>query len=74
MRLDVREGFHQIVAQFVDALRKFSCELFVRGGEREFGSRMDQIGDGFGLREINPAIQKSAAREFAGFGQPRAIF
>jgi len=34
---------------------------------------MDQIGDGLGLRQINPAIEKCALGKFARFGQ-RAPF
>ena len=74
MRLDVRQRVHQIVAKPVDALGKFAGELLVGGGEREFRARMDQIRHGLGLREINASVQKGAAREFAGLGQPRAVF
>ncbi len=70
----MRERLHHFIAQLIDALRQFSGELFIGGGERKFRARMDQIGHGLGLREIEPAIEKSAPREFAGLGQPRAIF
>src|ERR1035437_9954262 len=69
----MREREHQVITKLVDALRKFSRELFVGGREREFRARMDQIGDGLGLREVNASVEKSAAGEFAGFGQPRAV-
>ena len=74
VRLDVRERVHQIVAELVDALRQFAGELFVGGGEREFRARMNQIGDGLGLREVNAAVEKGALGEFARLGQPRAVF
>jgi hypothetical protein len=32
---------------------------------------VDQIGNGFGLCQIELAIEEGAAAEFAGFGQPR---
>ena len=72
MRLDVRQREHQVVAQLVDAPRKFAGELFVGGGEREFRARMDQVRDGLGLREVNAAVEKGALGEFARLGQPRA--
>jgi len=56
VRLDVRERVHQIIAEPVDALRKFPGKLFVGGGQRQFGARMNQIGDGFGLREVKAAV------------------
>ncbi len=73
VRLDVREHVHQIIAEPVDALRKFSGKLFVGGGQRQFRARMDQISDRFGLGEVKASVEKRAAREFAGFGR-RAPF
>ena len=73
MRLDVREREHEVVAKLIDALRKFAGKLFVGGGEREFGARVDQIRDGLGLREVNATVEKRAARELARFGQTRAV-
>ena len=73
VRLDVRQRLHQVVAQLVDALRQFAGELFVGGAQREFGARMNQVGDGLGLREVNAPVEKGAPGEFAGFGQARAV-
>ena len=73
VRLDVGECVHHIIAEPVDALRKFAGKLFVGGGQREFGARMDQVRDGLGLREVNAAVEKRAAREFARLGQARAV-
>ncbi len=73
MRLDVREREHQVVAELVDALGKFPGELFVGGREREFGARVNQIGNSLGLRQINATIQKCTLGEFARLGEPRAV-
>ncbi len=73
MRLDVRQREHQVVAQLVDALRQFSGELFVGGGQRKFRARMNHVRHGLGLREVNAAVEKSALGEFARLGQPRAV-
>jgi len=74
MRFNVRERVHQIIAELVNALRKFSSELLDAGGKREFRARMNQIGDGLGLGEVEPAVEECTAGKFAGFGQPRARF
>ena len=47
-----------------------SCSL--AACEREFGARVNQVGDRLGLRQVNAAVEKGAAREFARFGEPRA--
>ena len=52
----------------------FPASCSFGGGEREFRAGVNQIGHGLGLREIEPAVEKSAAREFAGLGQPRTVF
>src|SRR5579884_3121566 len=65
VRLDVRERFHEFIAKRVDALGKFAGKLFVRGGKREFRARGNKVGDSFGLREVDAAIQKGALGEFS---------
>ncbi len=74
VRFDVREGLDEVIAQEVDALGKFAGKLFVGGGEGEFGARGNQIVHGLGLREVNAAIEKCAAGEFAWLGEARAVF
>src|SRR5208282_6271919 len=73
MGFDVGQSFHQIVPQKIDALGKFAGQLFVGGGEGQFGAGMDQIGHGFGLGQINAAIEKGAPGKFARSGQTRAV-
>ena len=58
----------------IAANSEFAGELLVGGGECEFRARTDQVRHGLGLREVNASVQKGAPREFAGFGQARAIF
>ena len=73
VRLDMGQGLEQLVAQLVDALGELAGELFVGGAQGQLGARVDQIGHGFGLREVNAPVEKGAAGEFAGLGQPRAV-
>ena len=70
--LDVRERVHQVVTQQIDALRKLAGKLLVGGAQREFGTGVDEIGDGLGLREVDAAVEKGALGKFARFGQSRA--
>ena len=74
MRLDVRHRLHEIIAEAIDAVGKFAGQLFAGGGGGQFRARMDQVGDGFGLGEIDAAVEKCATREFAGSGEAGAIF
>ena len=46
-------------------LLRRDARLVERGG-------VDQVADGFGLRQIDAAVQESAQREFARLGKPRA--
>ncbi len=50
----------------VDLLRG-DARLIERGG-------IDQVANGFGLRQIDAAVQIRAQRELAGFGEARAGF
>jgi hypothetical protein len=61
----VREREHQFVTQLIDALGQFAGELFVRSTEGKFRPRVDQVRDGFSLREINATIEKRTLREFS---------
>ena len=49
-----------------------SCSL--AAASRQFGAGMDQVGNSFGLGQINAAVEKGAAREFARSGKARAVF
>ena len=73
VRLDVRQRLQHFVAQLVDALRELAGELFVGGAQGQFGARVDQVGHGLGLREVNAAVEEGAPGEFAGLSQPGAV-
>ena len=73
VRFDVGQGFEHFVAQLVDALGELAGELFVGGAQGQLGARVDQIGHGFGLGQVNAPVEEGAAGEFAGLGQARAV-
>ena len=56
----------------MDGLRELALQGTHGGAGGARGRRIDQIGDRFGLRQIHLAVEKGAAAEFAGFGQPGA--
>ena len=65
----------QIEQRRVDRRRSPSSvclQLIERGAGLQRRDRIDQIGDRFGLRQIDPAVQKRAQRELAGLREPRA--
>ena len=66
--LDVRRDGQEGIVERADASAKGILEL--GGGEARcaFGTGLDEIQDGFGLSQIEFAVQKSAFGEFAGFG------
>jgi hypothetical protein len=74
VRFDVRQSLHHVVAEFFDALRKFAGELFIGRIERQLGARVNQVRDGFSLREIDAAIQERSLGEFARSGKSRPCF
>ena len=53
--------------------RERPFELVVGGASLERRHRVDEIAHGFGLHQIDPAVQKRAQRELAGFGQARSL-
>jgi hypothetical protein len=69
----MRQNLDHVIPEMVDALGKFAGELFVGGGEREFGAGMNQIGDSFRLRQINASVEKCAPRKLTRLGQARAV-
>jgi hypothetical protein len=74
VRFDVSQDFHQVVAQLVDAPGELAGQLFAGGGERQFGAGVDEVGHGFGLGEVQTAIEEGAPCELAGSGEASAIF
>ena len=61
LRLDGREAARDRALR----LLRGDARLVERGG-------LDEIADGFGLRQIDAAVQERAQREFARFGEARA--
>ena len=59
-------------AHFVDARGQCAGELRQRIRKRGIAARGDDVGDGFGLGQIDAAVEKCAAGEFAGLGKARA--
>ena len=49
-----------------------ALELIERGARLQRRDRLDEVGDGFGLNEIELAVEKRAQRELARLGEPRA--
>ena len=47
-------------------------ELIERRARLQRRHGVDQIGDGFGLHQIDPAVEERAQRELARLGEPRA--
>ena len=58
-------------AQIELALRAFG--ILHRKAPLRLGLGIDQIGQRLGLDQIDLAVEKGAAREFAGFGMPDAV-
>ena len=72
MSLDVGEGLHEIIAQVMDALAEATGELFIGGGKCEVRAGVDKVADGFGLGEVDAAIDKGAPGEFTRLSATRA--
>ncbi len=69
-----RDQLQQLLLERGDAARNRAARL-LRGDARlvERGG-FDQVAHGFGLRQVDAAVEKGAQREFAGLGQARAGF
>ena len=55
-----------------DFAREFAGEAARRRAHGRRRRRFDHVGDAFGLREIELAVEERALRELAGLGEPRA--
>ena len=73
VRLDVGQRLDHVIAQLVDALGELAGELFVGGAQGQLGARMDQVGHGLGLREVDAPVEEGAPGELARLGQARAV-
>ena len=60
-RFDQHAQLDQRRRQRVRALRKFAGQRAHRGARGDLGGRIDQVGDRFGLREIEPVVQETRA-------------
>ena len=63
---------HQRIAQAVDLGGKRAAQAGRSAAGGGFGAGVDQIGHGFGLRQIHLAVQKSPLAEFARPGHAQA--
>ena len=72
--LDFQMGANRddLRAHFGDARGQCAGELRQRVGEGGIAARGDDVGDGFGLGQVDAAVEKCAAGEFAGRGEARA--
>ena len=61
-----------VVRERVDPRGKLAVERAHSGARGLRGARLDEIGDGLGLREIHLVVQERAQRELAGLGRTRA--
>ena len=52
----------------VDLARERAVERARRRARRRFGAGVDQVGDGFGLREVELVVEEGALGELAGLG------
>ena len=72
VRFHVRQRRHQLIAQFVDALRQFPGQLFVGRLQCELGPGVNQVRHCLRLRQVDAPIQKRAPGEFSRRRQPGA--
>ena len=63
---------HQRIAQRVDLLRERTRQRAARAARRGFGAGIDQIGNRFGLGQVDLVVEKRAFGELAGLGQAQA--
>ena len=65
-RFDEHAQIRDLRLQLGDARREFALHGTHRGARRGRGAGIDQIGNGFGLRNIDLAVQEGALAELAG--------
>ena len=70
-RLKLGNQIHQFLFDRLQPPRQRTIQLLCRDFRLIHSLRFDQVADSFRLRQIDPAIQKGAHGELAGFGQPR---
>src|SRR5476651_2410148 len=70
--LDVHAKPDQLVDQRMHAPRKIPGERARRAARRLHARRIDEVGDAFGLRQVETVVEEGALGEFAGLREPRA--
>ena len=69
MRLEFGEDLQRAVGPAGDVPAELAGEHAPRRGERAFGTGMDEVRDGFGLRQVDASGEVGATRELAGLGE-----
>ena len=71
-RFEPRDQIEQRRVDLADRSRQRAVQLIERGARLQRRDRVDEIGDRFGLHQIDPAVEERAQRELARLGEPRA--
>jgi hypothetical protein len=72
VRLEFGEDLQRAVGPAGDVPAELAGEHATRRGERSLGAGVDQVRDGFSLRQVDPAGEVGATRELAGLGEASA--
>ena len=70
--LDPHPQPEQRLGQLVHLRRELASQRPERGTRRLRGAAVDEVGDRFGLREVELVVQERPLRELSGFGLARA--
>ena len=70
--LDQHAQVDQRVAQRVDLARELAGQGPAGAARRGLGARIDQVGDGFGLRQVDLVVEEGALGELARLGHAQA--
>jgi len=68
-RLDQRAGLCQLLGQLRQRRRELAGQAAAGAPSGRLRACVDQVGDGFRLRQVDTVVQEGAQREFARFGQ-----
>src|ERR1017187_4804765 len=69
--LDEQAQLDEFFCKRRDLFRERAAERTRRRARRRFGARLDQVGDGFGLSQVELVVEKGTLGEFAGLGEPQ---
>ena len=73
-RLDIDAQADQLFDQALHPAREFALQRTQGIARRLFGARLDEVGDGFGLGQVELVVEKGAFAEFTRPGQARTLF